>query len=71
MTSKEKAESTIKRFDEYLKNNSKDLAKQCALIAVDEIIKTLDSTFKHKWLNTEPKIKRDYWQEVKTEIEKL
>ena len=37
-------------------------AKQCALIAVDEIIATTQSV----WF-----LDADYWQEVKQEIEKL
>ena len=39
----------------------KEMAKQCALIAVDEMLKT-------NWINVWEK---DYWQEVKKEIEKL
>ena len=39
------------------------LAKQCALIAVDEILKI---TWVDKFLSVE-----DYWNEVKIEIEKL
>ena len=62
MTPKEKAEWLVYKFEfscggshEYqvLKN-----AKQCALIAVDEIIDT-------------PNPMPNYWQEVKQEIEKL
>jgi len=41
---------------------TKHTAKQCALISVDEIIKTFDCT-------TPQSI--EYWQEVKKEIEKL
>lgn len=37
-------------------------AKQCALVAVDEIIKTLKPPCLTEF---------DYWQEVKSEIEKL
>ena len=41
-------------------------AKQCALIAVDEIIEAIDwHEFEH------PNKEFDYWQEVKEEIEKL
>lgn len=43
-------------LDKFYKN-----AKQCALIAVDEIIKELERCF----------IYNEYWQEVKIEIEKL
>ena len=38
-------------------------AKQCALIAVDEIIRIENHHKNHKWV--------EYWQEVKEEIEKL
>ena len=69
MTPKEKAQELFDKFNNpdtthypYVHN-----AQQCALIAVDEIIKAnpyeinktdMDSTI-------------DYWQEVKQEIEKL
>jgi hypothetical protein len=46
-----------------------DDAKQCALIAVDEIINTgllLDSS-----IYVTVKTSLDYWQQVKQEIEKL
>jgi hypothetical protein len=65
MTPKEKADKLC--IDFLMKPNTTDirfgmdkqLAKQCALIAVDEILKT------------NPYKARNYWQEVKTEIEKL
>jgi hypothetical protein len=65
MTPKEKADKLC--IDFLIKPNTTDirfgmdkqLAKQCALIAVDEILKI------------NPYKARNYWQEVKTEIEKL
>jgi hypothetical protein len=69
MTPKEKAEELVLK---YLKidNNTKEwfnthLAKQCSLIAVDELIK--EQTM---WQNGEvnPVL---YWQEVKNELNKL
>jgi len=45
--------------------DSKDTAKQCALIAVDEILKSI--IWHHDFSNQT----RNYWQEVKHEIEKL
>ena len=52
-------EGKIKYFDE-------DLVKQCALIAVDEIIEAID------WHYYEtPNNEIDYWEEVKQEIKKL
>ena len=61
MTPKEKAIELVDKFNKpdtthypYVHN-----AQQCALIAVDEILKT------------NPYKARNYWHEVKTEIEKL
>jgi hypothetical protein len=63
MTPKEKAEELIiKYLTESSKNNynmSYTIAKQCALIAVDEILKCCIGSHEY------------YWQEVKQEIEKL
>ena len=56
MTPKEKAKELI---DKMLNETDLVSAKQCALIAVDEILKT------------NPYKARNYWHEVKTEIEKL
>jgi hypothetical protein len=69
MTPKEKAEELVLK---YLRMKTakmfngwwhKQMAKQCAIIAVDEILKI---TWVDKFLIT-----GDYWQEVKQEIEKL
>jgi homoserine trans-succinylase len=57
MTSKEKAIQLVNKF--YNEVKYMERAKQCALIAVDELIKETD------WSEA------DYWQEVKQEIEKL
>lgn len=67
MTPKEKAEQLIERFRmnvlDYEGCSINDhKAKQCALIAVDEII----NSALFKWLEDEI-----YWQEVKQEVEKL
>ena len=63
MTPKEKAKELI---DKMLNQQSftEDLydAKQCALIAVDEIL--------NEYWSHDTK-RRDWWQEVKQEIEKL
>jgi hypothetical protein len=65
MTSKEKAEElfykmlSTDKVDDYSFVGSK-VAKQCALICVDEIMP----------INSNPKA-IEYWQEVKQEIEKL
>ena len=69
MIPKEKAKELVDRFYEIqLKSKgyaSVVLAKQCALICVDEIIE--DAT--HDPFNAKTRI--EYWQEVKQEIEKL
>ena len=66
MTAKEKAHELINKFllysdDGDLKNKYWKIrnAKQCALIAVDEI------------LNLLPLANRDFWENVKQEIENL
>ena len=60
MTPKEKAnELTCKYFNLIFLDLDYDQAQQCALIAVEEILKT------------NPYKARNYWQEVKQEIEKL
>jgi hypothetical protein len=68
MTPKEKAEELIDKFTIDLRpfseygEWSEHQAKQCALIAVDEIIYVLDQYI-------DPV--RRYWEEVKLEIQKL
>ena len=65
MTPKEKAFDLIYKFQHPLSEESNtdclhiEVAKEFALIAVDEILKT------------NPYKARNYWQEVKQEIEKL
>ena len=59
MTPKEKAEELVHRMELYTGN---DIAKQCALIAVDEILKRNQPIQGHFW---------DYWEQVKKEIELL
>lgn len=78
MTPKEKAFELFNKYIELLGGiNSTDWvyfhgeeAKQCALIAVDELIEShLVLTTTH---DLKPTIRcKRYWQEVKTEIEKL
>ena len=63
MTPKEKAtELTCKYFNLIFLDLDYDQAQQCALIAVDEIIKD------KKMFN---QISVEYWEDVKQEIEKL
>ena len=91
MTPKEKAKELVEKFlfmyrpsmhPPYLKAN--EAAKQCALIAVDEIINYHESLYNegfkdvHIALSSKIKTYNDilnpllkYWQEVKQEIENL
>ena len=57
MTPKEKAEELYIEYWHLL--NDSRIAKQCALIAVDEILSLL------------PLANRDYWEEVKQELENI
>ena len=72
MTPKEKAEEIVEQMSDFIPrydHNEENInietiircAKQCALIAVDEMLKT-------NWINVWEK---EYWQEVKQEIEKF
>tara|TARA_B110000503_G_scaffold117942_1_gene178435 strand:- start:536 stop:736 length:201 start_codon:yes stop_codon:yes gene_type:complete len=66
MTAKEKAEELVRKYDEtltYLESKSK--AKQCAIIAVDEII-----TSHHNLYGVNNKEVK-FYLEVKKEIENL
>ena len=82
MTPKEKANNLynkficyVQRYDDYVDDRSYYKAKQCALIAVDEILEATKT--KYKWGGGSPEklvhfeeVKYDtYWQEVKQEIE--
>jgi hypothetical protein len=58
MSAKEKASELIVNFQIKCKSLDYNEAKQCSLIAVDEILNVL---FQHHEI--------DYWQEVKKEIE--
>jgi hypothetical protein len=76
MTSKEKAEELVNKFSHFTVQEKWELknyyAMECALIAVDEIIKSNPSKdgvivggYPSRYLTV------DYWEEVKQEIEKL
>ena len=73
MTAKEKAAELIVKFSAYtLSYKDEFAAKQCALIAVDEIINTLNRDIRD--LDVRGNVLLDlisYWRKVKTEIEKL
>ncbi len=73
MTPKEKALELVDTYCRAKLDNGiigiyQPLAKQCALICVDEILQTIPEevmSYKPFMMNT------DYWQEVKQEINKL
>lgn len=69
MTPQEKADSLFRKMYEVrtvaASDISKYFAKQCALIAVDEIIKALRKSVGEVGMGT------GYWSDVKQEIEKL
>jgi len=69
MTSKEKAKDLVCDFyaiqsNEYNYGINWKMAKQCAIITVDEII-----NYDNQFMQTELQYK--HWQEVRNEIEKL
>ena len=61
MTPKEKAFNLIKMFNPHTEEHRIPIyhSKQCALIAVNEILKAVEGKYD------------EYWKEVKKEIEKL
>ena len=68
MTPKEKAKELVDKFwyvepEESCDGMEYQMAQQCALIAVDELI--YETQFEV------PNIRQRYWQQVKQEIEKL
>ena len=65
MTAKDKAKELVDRFLGITYNWQ--AAKQCALICVDEII----NTYPTPWSSLDIDPQKEYWQEVKQEIEKL
>jgi hypothetical protein len=80
MTPKEKAEElfTTYRFALSIKNAplgeiKLKIAKQCALVAVDEIIKTTfrKETWEHWKIIPQDESTTEFWNEVKQEIERF
>ena len=72
MTPKEKAEDLVDRYFKKFDDDSgmgwsKCCSKQCALIAVDEILQMVDETMQG-WLDADIIA---HWEQVKKEIEKL
>jgi hypothetical protein len=62
MTPKEKAEELVDKFSFSCREC--DNSKQCAMIAVDEIIEVL-------WKTNKNETEYRHWQQVKKEIEEL
>jgi hypothetical protein len=80
MTSKEKAEELFNKYCIYLRagllydDEARQDAKQCALIAVDEIINSSPSLpilGDSGSYGEDIELSKIYWQEVKQEIEKI
>ncbi len=67
MTPKQKAEELIDKFTFEIGNFN---AKQCALIAIDEIL-NFDLKAKNESQFIIERRIEEYWQEVRTELEKL
>jgi hypothetical protein len=72
MSPKEKAESLVEKFESLNSIKMSDdsrieypTARQCALIAVDEVLNALEE---HRWQN---RLIMDYWEEIKQEIKSL
>lgn len=73
MTAKEKAIELYNKFRNKFPVLSANIrAKKCALICVDEIINDYSSYRVKSWLSLNGAISlKEYWEEVKQEIEKL
>jgi hypothetical protein len=76
MTPQEKAWELTQKYMEmqhYLENDAWNNAKQCALIAVDEIINSdpYKLSLEGKFLTEHITYDINFWEEVKQEIEKL
>ena len=71
MTPKEKADELVKKIYKVMSDSVSDItlyfSKQCALIAVNEIMKMPNIGYNHN----QDESQYDYWQEVKQEIAKL
>jgi hypothetical protein len=69
MTPKEKAKELVYKFDDVMEfSTPQRFARQCALIAVDEIQKTIN----FDWIEIQNlESEHRFWDSVKEEIEKL
>lgn len=74
MTAAEKAKELVEKFIMYTPEDPKyevPFAKQCALIAVDEVQQTETLEDRHCGYLPIEKNHKEYWQQVKVEIENL
>lgn len=69
MNAKDKAKELVEKFAPIMPNEDwKEKAKQCALIAVEEIDKAID----FDWMEVQNlESQHRYWANVRIEIEKL
>lgn len=65
MTSQEKANELFEKYYQINKNHDFDFAKQCALVAAEELLKETEERDGMRVVNN------SYWLEVRNEIEKL
>ena len=71
MTPQDKAWELVQKYikyQHYLENDAWNQSKECALIAVNEIISANPHS---NPLNTDVYSTMNYWQEVKKQLEKL
>lgn len=75
MTPEKKAKKLVEKFNEFLPHSyiQNEYAKQCSLICVNEIISEVKNGRKMDWIleRKEGREYVEYWNKVKTEIEKL
>jgi hypothetical protein len=81
MTPREKAKELVDRYDFISTYDGLDIMddeltmldrKQCALIAVDEMLEEILENWYGEYINIEWEKERiEYWNEVKNEIDKL
>ena len=71
MTPKEKAIELVSKYSAYtLSYSSEHAAKQCALIAVDEILESAMPIWDGEYSDARNDFEK-YWNEVKAEIENI
>ena len=71
MSEKEKAKELVSKMNYSHPEHELFVAKECAIIAVDEILSNIDATILYHPESNAIPINKEYWQEVKTEIQNL